>query len=104
MQYVYPMSNDDVIAAFHAKIREVKQKYSERQFNILPDHKEVKTGNRFVAVIDAISSMPGVLLPWKKMVEICKEEGIWTVIDAAHSIGQEVRTTKLNEQRSTRAD
>ena len=24
------------------------------------------------------------------MVQICKEEGVWSVIDAAHSIGQEV--------------
>lgn len=23
------------------------------------------------------------------MVKICKEEGIWSVVDAAHSIGQE---------------
>ena len=43
-----------------------------------------------VAVIDSIISNPGVLLPWKEMVEICKEEDVWSVIDAAHSIGQEV--------------
>ncbi|KAF8999306.1 pyridoxal phosphate-dependent transferase [Cyathus striatus] len=43
-----------------------------------------------VAVIDAIVSNPGVSLPWKEMVIICKEEGIYSVIDAAHSIGQEV--------------
>ena len=24
------------------------------------------------------------------MVQICKDEGVWSVIDAAHSIGQEV--------------
>ena len=28
-------------------------------------------------------------MPWKELVKICKEEGIWSVIDAAHSIGQE---------------
>jgi dTDP-4-amino-4,6-dideoxygalactose transaminase len=42
-----------------------------------------------VAVIDSIASNPGVLLPWKEMVNICREEGVWTIIDAAHSIGQE---------------
>lgn len=42
-----------------------------------------------MAVIDSIVSNPGVLMPWKELVKICKEEGIWSVIDAAHSIGQE---------------
>lgn len=28
-------------------------------------------------------------MPWKELVQICKEEGIWSVVDAAHSIGQE---------------
>jgi hercynylcysteine S-oxide lyase len=28
-------------------------------------------------------------MPWKEMVKICKEEGVWSVVDAAHSIGQE---------------
>jgi len=43
-----------------------------------------------VAVIDAIGSNPGAGLPWKEMTKICKEEGVWSVIDAAHSIGQEL--------------
>jgi len=42
-----------------------------------------------VAVIDSIASNPGVYLPWKEMATICREEGVWSVIDAAHSIGQE---------------
>ena len=43
-----------------------------------------------VVVIDSIVSNPGMFLPWKEMVEICKDEGVWSVVDAAHSIGQEV--------------
>lgn len=49
-----------------------------------------KVNKKRVAVIDSIASNPGVTLPWKEMVAICKDEGIWSVIDAAHSIGQEV--------------
>lgn len=45
---------------------------------------------KIVAVIDAIISVPGILLPWKEMVQICKEEGVISVVDAAHAIGQEV--------------
>jgi hercynylcysteine S-oxide lyase len=43
-----------------------------------------------VVVIDSIVSNPGMFLPWKEMVQICKDEDVWSVIDAAHSIGQEV--------------
>ena len=41
-------------------------------------------------MIDSIVSNPGVLLPWKELVTICKEENVWSIVDAAHSIGQEV--------------
>jgi hypothetical protein len=29
-------------------------------------------------------------MPWREMVKICKRQGVWSVVDAAHSIGQEV--------------
>ncbi|KAJ7665092.1 PLP-dependent transferase [Mycena polygramma] len=48
-----------------------------------------KNGQKVIAIIDSIISMPAVLLPWKEMVQICKEEHVLSVIDAAHSIGQE---------------
>jgi len=49
------------------------------------------TGERkIVAIIDTIASQPGVLLPWKEMVAICREAGVISVIDGAHSIGQEL--------------
>jgi Cys-tRNA synthase (O-phospho-L-seryl-tRNA:Cys-tRNA synthase) len=44
---------------------------------------------KIVAIIDSISSRPGAYLPWKDMVAICRERGVLTVIDAAHSVGQE---------------
>jgi selenocysteine lyase/cysteine desulfurase len=28
-------------------------------------------------------------MPWKEMVKICHEEGALSIVDAAHSIGQE---------------
>ena len=84
------MSNSEIVASFRAKVIEIKQKRVDTQFSILPHHGDVKQGNRFVAVIDSISSMPGIYMPWKELVAICKEEGLWSIIDAAHSIGQEV--------------
>ena len=49
----------------------------------------VSPNKKRVAIIDSIVSNPGVCLPWKELVAICKEEQVWSVIDGAHSIGQE---------------
>lgn len=86
------MTHVQIVEAFRAKIKEIKQTHHDRSFSILSQDTEYdKKANRFVAVIDSITSVPGVLLPWQEMVKVCKEEGVWSVIDAAHSIGQEVR-------------
>lgn len=52
---------------------------------------QISNGRRgkVVAVLDAIVSLPGMLLPWEDMVRICREEGVWSVVDAAHAIGQQ---------------
>lgn len=93
--YTFPMTRDQIRDTFRVKIRELKQQYSNIDFSDTPPEslapgKVDRKGNKFVAVIDSISSNPGTLLPWKEMAQICKEEGVWSVIDAAHSIGQEV--------------
>lgn len=49
----------------------------------------MKPQGKVVAIIDSIISRPGYLLPWKELVSICREAKIWTIIDAAHSIGNE---------------
>ncbi|KAJ7110373.1 PLP-dependent transferase [Mycena crocata] len=48
-----------------------------------------KPGQTVVAIVDSIISMPSILLPWKELVQICKTEGVLSLVDAAHSIGQE---------------
>lgn len=45
---------------------------------------------KLVVIIDSISSNPGCLLPWKELVHACREAGIISIVDAAHSIGQEL--------------
>jgi len=70
----FPTTQSTILEAFKSHIR---------AHPVFPNKKRV-------AIIDSIISNPGSLLPWKEMVHICKEEGVWSVIDAAHSIGQEV--------------
>lgn len=51
--------------------------------------KEKASGRRVrLALIDHVTSMPSVLLPVKKLVEVCREEGVDQVfIDGAHGVG-----------------
>ncbi|KAH0833199.1 pyridoxal phosphate-dependent transferase [Lanmaoa asiatica] len=74
----FPISRDDIIQNFRAHVQRLLSEQSKRNRH-----------GKIVAVIDTIASNPGVSLPWKQMVSICKDLGIWTAVDAAHSIGQE---------------
>lgn len=51
---------------------------------------EAKAGGQRVriAVFDNISSMPALRVPWERLVKLCKEEGVLSLIDAAHGAGQ----------------
>jgi kynureninase len=39
-------------------------------------------------VIDSIASTPGVQYPWEELVSLCHKYGVFSLVDAAHSIGQ----------------
>ena len=52
--------------------------------------RSLSPGKHRVAIIDSIVSNPGVVLPWKEIVKICAEEGVLSIVDGAHSIGQEL--------------
>ncbi|KAG7087814.1 hypothetical protein E1B28_013754 [Marasmius oreades] len=72
----FPESNKSILDRFAAHLHELKTKRVEN--------------SKVVAVFDTIISTPGVLMPWKEMVDICRREGVLSVIDAAHSIGHEL--------------
>ncbi|KDQ26340.1 hypothetical protein PLEOSDRAFT_1065763 [Pleurotus ostreatus PC15] len=72
----FPTTHGDIISAFRAHVKSVVA--------------SKPLGKKVVAVIDSIVSNPGVLQPWQELVKICKAAGVLSVIDAAHSIGQEL--------------
>ena len=82
----FPTSRREVLASWKKHLQSLKSDLARRQSALGADGPKLK----IVAVIDALISNPGIWLPWQEMVKIAKEEGIMTVVDAAHAIGQEV--------------
>ncbi|KAF8261625.1 PLP-dependent transferase [Lactarius quietus] len=83
-QLNFPTTRASILQNFRAHVDTLSSKVQAKQ-------RELGDGTKLkiVAVIDSIVSNPGVHLPWKEMVAICRERGILTVVDAAHSVGQE---------------
>ncbi|KAJ9318355.1 hypothetical protein DTO271D3_1612 [Paecilomyces variotii] len=72
VEYEFPISHDELVKRFRDVVVGAKQKGL----------------NVRLAVFDTIVSMPGVRFPFEKLVEACREEGILSLIDGAHAIGQ----------------
>ncbi|KAH6880982.1 pyridoxal phosphate-dependent transferase [Coprinopsis sp. MPI-PUGE-AT-0042] len=72
----FPTTNDAILTQFRAFLQ-------------APETQSGGPNAKRVCIIDSLISNPGILLPWQEMVKICKEEGVWSVVDGAHSIGQE---------------
>ncbi|KAI0775301.1 PLP-dependent transferase [Trametes elegans] len=97
IEYTFPLTHAEIVDVFRARLREFKQAHAQTQFTDVPplspgysaDAGAEGRGNKIVAVIDSITANPGALMPWQELVRICREEGVWSVIDGAHSIGQE---------------
>ncbi|CAN3483145.1 hypothetical protein DICA0_F02740 [Diutina catenulata] len=62
----YPLSDDEVITKFEDSFKE---------------HKPT------LAMFDAISSMPGARVPFERLVKLCKQYSVLSLVDGAHSIG-----------------
>ncbi|KAH3672212.1 hypothetical protein WICMUC_004402 [Wickerhamomyces mucosus] len=62
----YPLSDDEVVEKY-------KQAYKENNIRL--------------SLIDIISSKPGVALPYQRLIELTRENGILSLVDAAHGIG-----------------
>ncbi|KAM0755019.1 PLP-dependent transferase [Meredithblackwellia eburnea MCA 4105] len=72
VEVTYPISHKDLIQAIKTTLEAEKAKGSKVR----------------LALIDAISSNPGVIVPWEPIVKLLREYDVLSLIDAAHQIGQ----------------
>ncbi|KAI8811593.1 pyridoxal phosphate-dependent transferase [Cladochytrium replicatum] len=76
----YPVSDDGLVAAIKSAIDEADPK---ELLSTLDGRSSV-----CIAMIDAITSVPGVIVPFHRLTALFKSYGIWTFVDGAHAIGQ----------------
>ncbi|GIC85452.1 putative aminotransferase family protein (LolT) [Aspergillus udagawae] len=72
VRYQLPISHDELVRKFGEVVAKAKA-----------DGLKVR-----VAIFDTIVSMPGVRFPFERLIEACRAEGILSVVDGAHGIGQ----------------
>ncbi|KAJ6788208.1 hypothetical protein PWT90_02173 [Aphanocladium album] len=71
IKITYPVTDDEIVTKFQSAIQQVKA--------------NGKTPK--LAMFDGVLTFPGARFPWERLVTICKEQGIWSFMDAAHGIG-----------------
>ncbi|KAL8858891.1 MAG: hypothetical protein Q9178_004570 [Gyalolechia marmorata] len=67
----YPLGDDEVVARLQDKIKALRSEGRRAR----------------VAIFDTVSSLPGVRLPWERLVKVCQEEGTLSMVDGAHAVG-----------------
>jgi selenocysteine lyase/cysteine desulfurase len=65
----YPVSDDALIEQFRMAVKGEKE------------------GKIKVAVFDTVTSLPGVRMPFERLVEECRNYGVLSLVDGAHGIG-----------------
>lgn len=73
----YPISDDDLVAMIEEAILSEEAKAG------------VTGGKIKMALVDAISSVPGVLVPYQRIIKLLRKHNILSLIDGAHAIGMD---------------
>jgi selenocysteine lyase/cysteine desulfurase len=71
IEFEYPVEDDWLLSEFKKKIKE----------------EQAKGGRVKVAIFDTVVSIPGVRMPFERLVKACKELGVLSLIDGAHGVG-----------------
>ncbi|KAI8811743.1 pyridoxal phosphate-dependent transferase [Cladochytrium replicatum] len=79
VQIDYPITDDEIVERVKSAIAAVdaKMEWIGRERSCV-----------CIGVIDAISSVPGVVVPFRRLSALFKSRGIWTFVDGAHALGQ----------------
>jgi hypothetical protein len=78
-----PYTLDNIFEAFEGAFHRAQ---SSPEYVALTEREERP---KIVVMVDALSSLPAILMPWERVVEFCKgRENVWTLVDAAHALGQ----------------
>lgn len=72
IEFTYPLSDDALCDAFEKAVSEIK----------------AAGKNPKLAIFDTIVSLPGVRMPFERLVASCREHGILSLVDGAHCVGQ----------------
>lgn len=67
----YPIEDDDVIQTFRNAVKEV----------------EAEGKRARLCIFDVVSSRPGIVFPWQKMIKACRDLGVLSMVDGAQGIG-----------------
>lgn len=71
VEYTYPVSDGEMVRRFEEVLA-----------------REKKAGNTVrIALFDTVASLPGVRMPFERLTEVCRTEGVLSLIDGAHGVG-----------------
>ncbi|BCS17108.1 aminotransferase [Aspergillus luchuensis IFO 4308] len=84
-----PFKSDDVIIYFETVYGALEKGIDlvERFLQVVREARSEGL-NVKLALFDVVTSLPAVRFPFEKLTEVCREEGILSLIDGAHGIGQ----------------
>jgi hercynylcysteine S-oxide lyase len=81
IKYDYPVSDDWLVQTLVDTIARIRS-----------------AGERVkVVIFDTVASQPGVRMPFERLAQVCKDEGVLSLVDGAHGVGHvELDLTKLD--------
>lgn len=71
VEYSLPISDQSLCKAFEETVKQLK----------------VAGHNPRIAIFDTINTLPGVRMPFERLVQLCKAHGILSCLDGAHGAG-----------------
>ena len=72
LDLAYPLSDDALVDQFRAAVRAENAR---------------QPGAAGLAILDTVVSMPGVRMPFERLVGVCRDEGVLSLVDGAHGVG-----------------